>query len=48
MRHQTESLKRTLAITLVCAVAIILAVSFVGYVGERLVNLAQSVHKVSP
>jgi hypothetical protein len=38
MKH--DSLSRTLAVTLVCAVAIILAVSFVGYVGERLVTIA--------
>ncbi len=48
MRHQSESLKRTIALTLVCAVALILAVSAIGYVGERIVNLAQSMHKVSP
>ncbi len=48
MRHQSESLKRTIAITLVCAVALILGVSAVGYVGERIVQVAQSMHKVSP
>ncbi len=33
------NLTRTLALTLVCAVALILGLSAVAYVGERLVNL---------
>jgi len=48
MRHKQESLARTLAVTLVCCVAVILAVSFVGYVGERIVNLAISTHRSAP
>ena len=48
MRHHSDSLSRTIAITIVCAVALILGVSAVGYVGERIVTLAQSMHKVSP
>lgn len=40
MRPHSESLSRTLAITLVLIVAVILGLSAVGYVGERLVTIA--------
>jgi len=42
MKHRSESLSRALAIAVVCIVATILALSFVGYVGERLTTLHQT------
>ena len=43
MRHRSENLSRTIAITIICIVATILALSFVGYVGERIVSLKQTI-----
>ena len=38
MRHHSESLARAIGIAIACAVAVILAVSFIGYAGETIVQ----------
>ncbi len=42
MRHHSERLSRTLAVLIIAAVALILGVSLVGYVGEHIVHNFQS------
>lgn len=46
--HRNETLVRACALVVVCAVAIILGISFVAYVGERIVGLATTAQRAVP